>query len=81
MYSNSDMHGSASTNFPMNNDLALEHIAQECDSSDSFKKMSAVVEDRLPLILTACRCYRYPVPFHFIEGFLEDVKPQSNMFA
>ncbi|MCG9752069.1 hypothetical protein L1D54_16450 [Vibrio brasiliensis] len=81
MYSNSDMHGSGSTNFPMNNDLALEHIAQECDSSDSFKKMSAVVEDRLPLILTACRCYRYPVPFHFIEGFLEDVKPQSNMFA
>lgn len=73
MYSNSDMHGSASANFPMNNDLAIEHIAQECDSSDSFKKMSATVEGKLPLLLTACRCYRYPVPFHFLEGFIEDV--------
>ncbi|MFC1234425.1 hypothetical protein [Vibrio sp. F74] len=73
MYSNSDMHGSTSTNFPMNNDLAIEHITQECDSLDSFKKMSAAVEGKLPLLLTACRCYRYPVPFHFLEGFLEDV--------
>ncbi|WP_255202795.1 hypothetical protein [Vibrio vulnificus] len=77
MYSNSGMHGSASTNFPMNSDLALEHIAQECDSSDSFKKMSAAVEGKLPLLLTACRCYRYPVPFHFVEGFVEDIFKQT----
>ncbi|MCJ0821314.1 hypothetical protein MO988_07835 [Vibrio vulnificus] len=77
MYSNSGMHGSASTKFPMNSDLALEHIAQECDSSDSFKKMSAAVEGKLPLLLTAYRCYRYPVPFHFVEGFVEDIFKQT----
>lgn len=77
MYSNSGMHGPASTNFPMNSDLALEHIAQECDSSDSFKKMSAAVEGKLPLLLTACRCYRYPAPFHFVEGFVEDIFKQT----
>ena len=70
MYSNSDMHGSASTNFPMNGNLALEHIAQECSNADSFKRMSAVTEGRAPLVLTACRCYRYPVPFHYLEDWL-----------
>lgn len=66
MYSNSDMHGSASTDFPMNGSVALEHIKQECGNADSFEKMSAVTRGKTPLILTACRCYRYPVPFHFI---------------
>lgn len=70
MYSNSDMHGSASTNFPMNGSLALEHITQECGNADSFKKMSAISKGKAPLVLTACRCYRYPVPFHYLEDWL-----------
>jgi len=72
MYSNSDMHGSASTDFPMNGPLALKHITQECGNANSFKRMSAVTKGKAPLVLTACRCYRYPVPFHYLEGFLED---------
>ncbi|MEE3650509.1 MULTISPECIES: hypothetical protein [unclassified Brenneria] len=78
MYSNSDMHGSATTNFPINGSLALELVAQECEGADSFKKMSAVTEGKAPLILTACRCYRYPVPFHFIEDWLVDSLPQTT---
>ncbi|WP_105212984.1 hypothetical protein [Pseudoalteromonas sp. T1lg22] len=70
MYSNSSTHGSASTDFPMNGSAALEHIKQECVNADSFKSMSAVTKDKAPLVLTACRCYRYPVPFHYIEDFL-----------
>ncbi|HCH1538738.1 TPA: hypothetical protein NKQ37_000937 [Vibrio parahaemolyticus] len=70
MYSNSDTHGSASTDFPMNSSSALEHIKQECSEADSFKKMSAVTEGKAPLVLTACRCYRYPVPFHYLEDWL-----------
>ena len=70
MYSNSDMHGSASTNFPVNGKLALEHIIQECGNADFFKNMSAVTRKISPLILTACRCYRYPVPFHSLEHWL-----------
>ncbi|MEQ5734112.1 MULTISPECIES: hypothetical protein [Providencia] len=72
MYSNSDMHGSASTNFPINGNSAIRHIVQECKNSDSFKRMSAFTEGKAPLILTACRCYRYPVPFHYIEDWLLD---------
>jgi hypothetical protein len=70
MYSNSDMHGSASTNFPMNGSLAIEHIVQECCNANSFKQLSAVTKGKAPLILTACRCYRYPVPFHYLEDWL-----------
>ncbi|NNG45443.1 hypothetical protein HJP15_21435 [Pseudoalteromonas sp. NEC-BIFX-2020_002] len=70
MYSNSDKHGSASTDFPMNGNAALEHIKQESGNTDSLKNMSAVTKEKAPLVLTACRCYRYPVPFHYIEDFL-----------
>ncbi|WP_368875542.1 hypothetical protein [Proteus penneri] len=72
MYSNSDIHGSASTHFPMNGKLAIGHIVQECGNSDSFKRLSAVTEGKAPLVLTACRCYRYPEPFHYIEDWLLD---------
>ncbi|WP_413482673.1 hypothetical protein [Morganella psychrotolerans] len=80
MYSNSDMHGSASTNFPMNGNLALEQIVQECGNSDSFKKMSAVTEGMASLVLTACRCYRYPVPFHYIEDWLVDSLQEQKQY-
>ncbi|MGI2879323.1 hypothetical protein ACRTDO_00805 [Vibrio furnissii] len=72
MYSNSSMHGSASTDFPMNGSTALEHIKQECINADSFKSMSAVTKGKAPLVLTACRCYRYPVPFHYLEDLLNE---------
>lgn len=72
MYSNSDIHGSASTNFPMNGELALEHITKECKNSDAFKQMSAVSKGKAPLVLTACRCYRYPVPFHYLENWIAE---------
>lgn len=74
MYSNSDTHGSASTDFPMNGSAALEHIKQECGNADSFKRMSAITKGIAPLILTACRCYRYPVPFHYIEDWLNETE-------
>ncbi|MBO2675929.1 hypothetical protein I6M53_14910 [Shewanella algae] len=72
MYSNSDTHGSASTGFPMNGGAALDHIKQEYGNADSFKRMSAVTKGKAPLILTACRCYRYPVPFHYLEDLLNE---------
>lgn len=72
MYSDDDSHGSSSTDFPTNGNTALEHIAQECKHSDSFREMSAVTKNKSPLLLTACRYYRYPVPFHYIESWLID---------
>jgi hypothetical protein len=70
MYSDVDAHGSSTTDFPMNGKSALEHIKRECGSTDSFRGMSAVVKGKAPLILTACRRYRYPVPFHYLEDFM-----------
>jgi len=72
MYSNSNTHGSASTDFPMNGNLAIKFVAQECHNAVSFRNMSAVIKGKAPLILLACRCYRYPVPFHYIEDWLLD---------
>lgn len=70
MYSNFDTHGSASTNFPINASKVLEHIANECQNADSFTQMSAVIKGKVSLILTACRCFRYPVPFHILKDWL-----------
>ncbi len=79
MYTNSNIHGSASTNFPMDRKSVLKHILQECYRSDSFKKMSAVVKEKSSLVLTACRSYRYPVPFHYLEDWLELTNDQSQV--
>lgn len=70
IYSNSDIHGSATTHFPMNGKLALKQVSTECDNADSLKQMSAFTKEKSPLVLTACRCYRYPVPFHYVEDWL-----------
>ncbi|MCE0556701.1 hypothetical protein [Motilimonas sp. E26] len=70
MYSNSETHGSASTDFPMDRSATLEHIKQECGNADSFRNMSAVTTGKAPLILTACRSYRYPVPLHYLEDWI-----------
>lgn len=78
MYSDADTHGSASTNFPTNGNTALEHIIQECKHADSFKKMSAITKNKAPLLLTACRYYRYPIPFHYIEYWLLDSLPPQQ---
>ncbi|EQB8042122.1 hypothetical protein ACYUML_001575, partial [Aeromonas hydrophila] len=78
MYSDADAHGAASTNFPTNGNTALEHIAQECKHADSFRKMSAINKNKAPLLLTACRYYRYPVPFHYIEYWLLDSLPPQQ---
>jgi len=71
MYTNSDMHGSASAKFPMGGDLVLKHIASECQNSGAFTEMSAVVQGKTSLVLTACRSYRYPVPFHILKDWLD----------
>lgn len=70
MYSNTATHGASSTDFPINRNTVLKHILRECNDSDSFKSMSAVTKNKKPLILTACRCHRYPVPFMYIEDWL-----------
>lgn len=79
MYSNSDIHGFATTDFPMDGNLVLDHVALECSNADSFTSMSAVTKNKAPLILLACRYYRYPVPFHFIDDFIRDSQQREDV--
>lgn len=70
-YLNSDMHGAASTNFPIDAVKTIDHVAKECQESNFFWQLSAVKKGYLPLIFLACRHYRYPVPFHVLEDYLD----------
>ena len=72
LYVNKKTHGVATTGFPMNPLKAIEHVVDECKQSDFFWQLSAVKEGYLPLVLLACRYYRYPMPFHVLSDFLEE---------
>lgn len=65
-FSGTDQHGVATTGFPINGKLALEHVEEECKHSNFFWQLSAVKQGYLPLVLMACRHYRYPVPFNLL---------------
>ena len=66
LLSGTDQHGVATTDFPINGKLALEHVEEECKHSNFFWQLSAVKKGYLPLVLMACRYYRYPVPFNLL---------------
>ncbi|MFA9394747.1 MAG: hypothetical protein ACERJ1_08535 [Halodesulfovibrio sp.] len=70
-YTNKKTHGVATTGFPMNPLKAIEHVVDECKQSDFFWQLSAVKKGYLPLVLLACRYYRYPMPFHVLSDLLE----------
>lgn len=70
MYTNSETHGSSTVDFPMSRESILEHVSRECQHSNSLYSMSAVVNRNMTLVLTACRKYRYPIPFHIMNDWL-----------
>jgi len=66
LFSGTDQHGVATTDFPINGKAAVEHVEEECKHSNVFWELSAVKQGYLPLVLMACRYYRYPVPFNLL---------------
>jgi hypothetical protein len=76
LLSGTDQHGVATTDFPINGKLALEHVEEECKHSNFFWQLSAVKKGYLPLVLMACRYYRYPVPFNLL--FPERLKTKNR---
>lgn len=66
LFSGADQHGVATTDFPINGKAALEHVEEESQYSNFFWELSAVKQGYLPLVLMACRHYRYPVPFNLL---------------
>lgn len=67
IYINDAVHGAALADLPVSGpgqDL-LKILAAACKSPDGFNNLSAIKSGFFPLILTACRHYRLPVPPSF----------------
>jgi hypothetical protein len=67
LYLNDEMHGAALTDLPLEGDGSelLQTIVEACDANDGFTALSANLSGYWPVILTACRHYRLPVPPQF----------------
>lgn len=44
-------------------------IWKECDAMPEIKSLTCMQNGWYPILLTACRRYRYPIPFHFTNGY------------
>ncbi|MFK3866196.1 hypothetical protein [Pseudoalteromonas rhizosphaerae] len=66
LFSGANQHGIATTNFPINGKAAREHVEEECKHSNFFWELTAVKQGYMPLVLVACRFYRYPMPFNLL---------------
>lgn len=77
---NDDLHGVTFSNVPIYQDADsfLNAVWDECDNTNSFNKLSCVQMGLWPLLLIACRHYRFPVPLHFTLGYRESKKPSSS---
>lgn len=72
LYLNDDLHGAALCDLPLTCDGTelLQTIADACDESDGFIALSANSSNYWPVVLTACRHYRLPVPPQYWIGAL-----------
>lgn len=65
-YKNSDTHGLCLTGITYENiESAFNQIKDNCKLDRDITELSAIKYDHFPLILTACRHYRLPIPYHF----------------
>jgi hypothetical protein len=77
LYLNNAVHGAALADLPVTNggqDL-LKVLAEASKNADGFESLSAVKSGYFPLVLTACRHYRLPVPYPFWISLL--VPPEA----
>jgi hypothetical protein len=67
LYLNDDIHGVALADLPLSGDGTelLQTIVETCDTSDGLTSLSAFSSNYWPVILTACRHYRLPIPPQF----------------
>ena len=67
LYLNDELHGTALTDLPVEGDGSelLQSIVDACQADDGFTNLSAIRTGYWPVVLTACRHYRLPVPPHF----------------
>lgn len=80
-YNNKKMHGAALPDFNMDPKKVIRCMHDECGSSNFFDQLSAIQKEYAPLIMLACRYYRYPVPLHFLLPLMEDYLCEENEIA
>ena len=56
----------------------LAQVFGECDQSPYYKELSAVKLGWWPLIMVACRHYRFPLPLHLLEEFRNEEPSQDS---
>ncbi|UMO42027.1 hypothetical protein L2Z44_12490 [Acinetobacter baumannii] len=65
-YKNSALHGLCLTGITYENfDSTFNQIKANCKLDKDIAELSAIKYDHFPIILTACRHYRLPFPYHF----------------
>lgn len=70
-YNNESIHGAtlSNVNIENNKEAFVNELFKECEESKSFNELSAIKTQHWPLILSACRHYRLPVPINFFLEF------------
>ncbi|MDC4728926.1 hypothetical protein OHV87_18955, partial [Acinetobacter baumannii] len=59
-------HGLCLTGITYENiDSAFNQIKANCKTDKDITELSAIKYEHFPIILTACRHYRLPIPYHF----------------
>ncbi|WP_198029579.1 hypothetical protein [Bradyrhizobium sp. WSM3983] len=83
LYLNEDLHGAAVADVPVSaggQDL-LKILVAACESADSLNYLSAIRVGCFPLVLTACRHYRLPVPPQYWISLLSPPKTATASAA
>jgi hypothetical protein len=67
LYLNDNLHGVALADLPLSGDGTelLQTIIEACDASDGLTSLTAFSSNYWPVVLTACRHYRLPIPPQF----------------
>ncbi len=78
LYLDSDSHGVSFCELPIGSDDDILDVVREgCENDDGFKKLSANVTGFWPIILTACRHWRLPVPPNFWISLLSPDRAEN----
>ena len=77
LYLNDAIHGTSLAELPITNGgQDLLKVLAEAGSADSFQNLSAVKSGYFPIVLTACRHYRLPIPHPFWISLLVPSKSE-----
>lgn len=80
LYLGHDNHGAALTGIPVTAGTrdTLDFVLEEVASNPHYDALSAVRFGHWPIVLTACRCYRLPVPPQVWRDLLPVIRPLAK---